>query len=60
MRKLAIPVAVLVTLGLAATAGAALPQKGAFAGTTLLRTINGFPDLVKAQPGTPSSLGFNG
>jgi hypothetical protein len=46
MRKLAITLAVLVTLALAAIAGAALPQKGAFAGTTSLRPINGFPDLV--------------
>jgi len=46
MRKLAIPLALLATLALAAIAGAALPQKGAFAGTTSLRPINGFPDLV--------------
>jgi len=46
MRKLAITLAVPVALALAAIAGAALPQKGAFAGKTSLRPINGFPDLV--------------
>jgi hypothetical protein len=46
MRKLAITLAVSITLGLAATAGAALPSKGEFTGTTSLHAINGFPDLV--------------
>jgi hypothetical protein len=46
MRKLLITLATLTTLAVAAIAGAAVPQKGAFAGTTSLRPINGFPDLV--------------
>ena len=46
MRKLAITLAVLFTLVLSALAGAVLPQHGAFAGTTGLRPINGFDDIV--------------
>ncbi|HEY4346126.1 MAG TPA: hypothetical protein VGM80_00940 [Gaiellaceae bacterium] len=46
MRRLAITLAVITTLGLAATALAALPAKGPFAGKTSLHPINGFPDLV--------------
>ncbi len=46
MRKLVIALAALTTLGAAAVAGAALPTKGAFAGTTSLRPINGFDDIV--------------
>jgi hypothetical protein len=46
MRKLAITLAVLSTLGFSAVAGAVLPQHGAFAGTTALRPINGFDDIV--------------
>jgi hypothetical protein len=46
MRKLAITLAVSTTFVLAATAFAALPTSGAFAGKTSLHPINGFPDLV--------------
>ena len=46
MRKLAITLAVLSTLGLSAVAGAVLPSHGAFAGTTSLRPVNGFDDIV--------------
>jgi hypothetical protein len=46
MRKLAITLAVLTTLAVAATASAVVPSRGAFAGTTGLRPINGFSDLV--------------
>jgi hypothetical protein len=46
MRKLAITLAALSTLAVAAVAGAALPTHGAFAGTTSLRPINGFSDIV--------------
>ncbi len=46
MHKLAITLAVSLTLGLAAAAGASLPVNGAFAGKTSLRPINGFNDLV--------------
>ena len=46
MRKVAITLAALSTLALAAVAGAALPQRGAFAGATSLRPINGFQDIV--------------
>ncbi len=46
MRKLAITLAVSITLALAAVAYAALPQKGPFAGKTALRPINGFVDVV--------------
>ena len=46
MRKLAITLAVSMTLALAAVAGASLPTNGAFAGKTSLRPINGFADLV--------------
>ena len=46
MGKLAITLAVSATLGLAAAAGAALPTRGHFAGTTSLRPINGFSDIV--------------
>jgi hypothetical protein len=55
MHKLAITLAVSATLGLAAAAGASLPVKGAFAGKTSLRPINGFADLVtftSAKEGT--------
>jgi hypothetical protein len=46
MHRLAITLAVSLTLGLAAAAGASLPVNGAFAGKTSLRGINGFNDLV--------------
>jgi hypothetical protein len=46
MRKLVITLAALSTLALAAVAGAALPTTGAFAGTTSLRPINGFNDVI--------------
>ena len=46
MRKLAITLAVSTTFVLAATAGAALPHNGPFAGKTALHPINGFSDLV--------------
>jgi hypothetical protein len=46
MRKLAITLAVTATLGLTAAAVAALPVGGPFAGTTSLKPINGFHDLV--------------
>ena len=46
MRKLVITLAALSTLAVAAIAGAALPTRGAFAGTTSLRPINGFNDIV--------------
>jgi hypothetical protein len=46
MHRLAITLAVSMTLGLAAAAGASLPVNGAFAGKTSLRPINGFNDLV--------------
>ena len=46
MRKLAITLALSTTLGLAATAGAALPQAGPFTGKTSLHSVNGFSDLV--------------
>ena len=46
MRKLAITLAVMSTLAFAAAAGAVLPMHGSFAGTTSLRPINGFNDLV--------------
>jgi hypothetical protein len=46
MQKLAITLAVMTTLAIAATAGASLPTKGSFAGTTSLRPINGFADIV--------------
>lgn len=46
MNRLAITLAVSLTLALAAAAGAALPVNGAFAGKTSLRPINGFNDIV--------------
>ena len=46
MRKLAITLALSTTLALAASALAALPTPGAFAGKTSLRNVNGFPDVV--------------
>jgi hypothetical protein len=46
MRKLSITLAVSATLVLAVAASAALPVTGPFAGTTSLRPINGFSDLV--------------
>jgi len=46
MRKHAITLAALLTLALAAAAGASLPAKGPFAGKTSLRPINGFDDIV--------------
>src|SRR4051812_40449121 len=46
MRKLAITLAVSLTLGLVAAAAAALPTNGPFAGKTSLKRINGFADLV--------------
>jgi hypothetical protein len=46
MRKLAITLAVLSTLGMSTVAGAVLPSHGAFAGTTSLRSVNGFDDIV--------------
>jgi hypothetical protein len=52
MHKLAITLAVMSTLVYAAVAGAALPSHGAFAGTTSLRRINGFDDLVTFSAST--------
>ncbi|HEX4521289.1 MAG TPA: hypothetical protein VH063_17045 [Gaiellaceae bacterium] len=55
MHKLAITLAVSMTLGLAAAAGASLPVAGAFAGKTSLKPINGFVDIVtfnSAKKGT--------
>ena len=46
MRKLAITLALSITLALAASALASLPTPGAFAGKTSLRNVNGFPDVV--------------
>jgi len=46
MRKVAITLAVMFTFVLSAVAGAVVPQHGAFAGTTSLRPINGFDDIV--------------
>ena len=46
MRKLAITMVVSITLGLAASAVAALPSSGPFTGKTSLHPVNGFPDLV--------------
>jgi hypothetical protein len=46
MRKLAITLAVSSALVLSAVAGAVVPTHGAFAGTTSLRAINGFNDIV--------------
>ena len=46
MRKLAITLAVMSTLAFAAAAGAVVPMHGSFAGTTSLRPINGFDDIV--------------
>ena len=46
MRNVAITLAVTSALVLSAVAGAALPTHGAFAGTTSLRAVNGFDDLV--------------
>lgn len=52
MRKLAITLAVTGTLVFVAVAGAAVPTHGAFAGTTSLRRINGFDDLVTFSAST--------
>ena len=46
MRNVAITLAVTSALVLSTVAGAALPPHGAFAGTTSLRAVNGFDDLV--------------
>ena len=52
MRKLAITLAVSSTLVLSAVAGAVLPTHGAFAGTTSLRPVNGFDDIVTFNAST--------
>jgi hypothetical protein len=46
MRKLAITLAVSTTLGLVASAVAALPTSGPFTGKTSLHPVNGFPDVI--------------
>jgi hypothetical protein len=46
MHKLAITLAVTSALAFAAAAGAVLPTHGKFAGTTSLRPVNGFDDIV--------------
>ena len=52
MRKLAITLAVTSVLVVATVAGAVLPTHGAFAGTTSLRAINGFDDIVTFSAST--------
>jgi hypothetical protein len=52
MWKLVTAAGALATLALAAVAGAALPARGAFAGTTSLRPINGFDDVVTFNAAT--------
>jgi hypothetical protein len=46
MRKLALTVAISLTLFVAGAEGAALPVSGAFAGTTSAHAMGGFKDLV--------------
>jgi hypothetical protein len=46
MRNVAITLAVVSALVLSPGVGAVLPTHGAFAGTTSLRPVNGFADLV--------------
>jgi hypothetical protein len=52
MRNVAITLAVTSALVLSAVAGAVLPTHGAFAGTTSLRPVNGFDDLVTFNAST--------
>lgn len=46
MRRLVLPATLSVALGLAASALAALPTSGSFAGVTSARAVNGFQDIV--------------